>query len=188
MGDKGDKSAARPPEGSLVETRCLIKGPKFAIVPFAEPHSGPKSKTGSGVFFGNNAPRPKSIRLFIDVAFQHSSNRIKNRPSSIVGTIIYHPGTWVEPPLSHVFFWGGGCIRKDVDSGWHNKVYSSSFESTVISGHCCYSTPVFYHRNIANIVRITIKQSQNNQISTLITLNNDCQRWTIMLVKTNKYW
>ena len=47
-GDKGDKSAARPPEGSLVETRCLIKGPKSAIVPFAEPRSGPKSRTGSG--------------------------------------------------------------------------------------------------------------------------------------------
>ena len=27
MGDKGDKNAARPPEGSLVETRCLIKEP-----------------------------------------------------------------------------------------------------------------------------------------------------------------
>ena len=39
MGDKGDKSAARPPEGSLVETRCQIKGPKSAIVPFAEPRS-----------------------------------------------------------------------------------------------------------------------------------------------------
>ena len=48
MGDKGDKSAARPPEGSLVETRCLIKGPKSAIVPFAELRSGPKSRTGSG--------------------------------------------------------------------------------------------------------------------------------------------
>ena len=47
-GDKGDKSAARPPEGSLVETRSLIKGSKSAIVPFAEPRSGPKSKTGSG--------------------------------------------------------------------------------------------------------------------------------------------
>ena len=40
-GDKGDKSAARPPEGSLVETRCLIKGPKSAIVPFPGPRSGP---------------------------------------------------------------------------------------------------------------------------------------------------
>ena len=48
MGDKGDKSAARPPEGSLVETRCLIKGPNSAIVPFAEPRSGPKSRTDSG--------------------------------------------------------------------------------------------------------------------------------------------
>ena len=48
MGDKGDKSAAHPPEGSLVETRCLIKGPMFAIVPFPEPRSGPKSRTGPG--------------------------------------------------------------------------------------------------------------------------------------------
>ena len=48
MGDKGDKNAARPPEGSLVETRCLIKGPKSAIVPFPEPRSGPKSRTGPG--------------------------------------------------------------------------------------------------------------------------------------------
>ena len=48
MGYKGDKTAVRPPEGSLVETRCL-KRPKSAIVPFAEPRSGPKSKTGSGV-------------------------------------------------------------------------------------------------------------------------------------------
>ena len=47
-GDKGDKNAARPPEGSLVETRCLIKGPKSAIVPFPEPRSGPKSRAGSG--------------------------------------------------------------------------------------------------------------------------------------------
>ena len=42
-GDKRDKNAARPPEGSLFETRCLIKGPKSAIVPFTEPRSGPKS-------------------------------------------------------------------------------------------------------------------------------------------------
>ena len=48
MGDKGNKSAAHPPEGSLVETRCLIKGPKSAIIPFAEPRSGPKSRKGSG--------------------------------------------------------------------------------------------------------------------------------------------
>ena len=48
MGDKGDKNAARPPEGSLVETRCLIKGPKSAIVPFPAPRSGPKSRTGPG--------------------------------------------------------------------------------------------------------------------------------------------
>ena len=51
MGDKGDKNAARPPEGSLVETRCLINGPKSAIVPFAEPRSGPKSRTGSEVLW-----------------------------------------------------------------------------------------------------------------------------------------
>ena len=48
QGGKGDKSAARPPEGSLVETRCLIKGPKSAIVPFPGPRSGPKSRTGPG--------------------------------------------------------------------------------------------------------------------------------------------
>ena len=50
-GDKGDKSAANPPEGSLVETRCLIKGPKSAIVPFPGPRSGPKSRTGPGAVF-----------------------------------------------------------------------------------------------------------------------------------------
>ena len=50
MGDKGDKSAACPPKGRLVETRCQIKGLKSAIVPFAEPRSRPKSWTGSGVF------------------------------------------------------------------------------------------------------------------------------------------
>ena len=49
-GDKGDKNAARPPEGSLVETRCLIKGPKSAIVPFPGPRSGPKSRSGPGAF------------------------------------------------------------------------------------------------------------------------------------------
>ena len=47
-GDKKDKNAARPPEGSLVETRCLIIGPKSAIVPFPGPRSGPKSRTGPG--------------------------------------------------------------------------------------------------------------------------------------------
>ena len=48
QGGEGDKNAARPPEGSLVETRCLIKGPKSAIVPFPGPRSGPKSRTGPG--------------------------------------------------------------------------------------------------------------------------------------------
>ena len=54
-GDKGDKNAARPPEGSLVETRCLIKGPKSAIVPFPGPRSGPKSRTGPGALAGEHA-------------------------------------------------------------------------------------------------------------------------------------
>ena len=54
MGYKGDKSAARPPEGNLVETRCL-KGPKSAIVPFAEPRSGPKSRRAPG------CPTPTSV-------------------------------------------------------------------------------------------------------------------------------
>ena len=61
MGDKGDKNAACPPEGSLVETRCLIKGPKSAIVPFAEPRSGPKSRTGSGA-----SQKAKSRELALD--------------------------------------------------------------------------------------------------------------------------
>ena len=56
MGDKGDKSAARPPKGSQVETRCL-KGPKSAIVPFAKPRSGPKSWTGSWVLFRKSSPQ-----------------------------------------------------------------------------------------------------------------------------------
>ena len=60
MGYKGDKSAARPPEGSLVETRCL-KGPKSAIVPFAEPRSGPKSRTDSGVL-----PLQPARGVFVD--------------------------------------------------------------------------------------------------------------------------
>ena len=61
MGDKGDKNAARPPEGSLVETRCLIKGPKSAIVPFPGPRSGPKSRTGSGA-----SHKAKSRRLALE--------------------------------------------------------------------------------------------------------------------------
>ena len=56
MGDKGDKNAARPPEGSLVETRCLIKGPKSAIVPFPGPRSGPKSRTGPGALAKRSVP------------------------------------------------------------------------------------------------------------------------------------
>ena len=65
MGDKGDKSAARPPEGSLVETRCLIKGPKSAIVPFAEPRSGPKSRTGSGA---SQTAKNQELALFLSGA------------------------------------------------------------------------------------------------------------------------
>ena len=62
-GDKGDKKAARPPEGSLVETRCLIKGPKSAIVPFPGPRSGPKSRTGPGAFAGG-------LPIFVAVSHQ----------------------------------------------------------------------------------------------------------------------
>ena len=58
QGDKGDKNAARPPEGSLVETRCLIKGPKSAIVPFPGPRSGPKSRTGPGALPAGLTARP----------------------------------------------------------------------------------------------------------------------------------
>ena len=62
MGDKGDKNAARPPEGSLVETRCLIKGPKSAIVPFPGPRSGPKSRTGPGALAGSVPGRRERSR------------------------------------------------------------------------------------------------------------------------------
>ena len=34
-GDKGDKNAARPPEGSLVETRCLITRPQVCHCSFS---------------------------------------------------------------------------------------------------------------------------------------------------------
>ena len=63
MGDKGDKNAARPPEGSLVETRCLIKGPKSAIVPFPGPRSGPKSRTGPGALAKSVPPAQISLTL-----------------------------------------------------------------------------------------------------------------------------
>ena len=69
MGDKGDKNAARPPEGSLVETRCLIKGPKSAIVPFSGPRSGPKSRTGPGAIC-------PAVEKFVFISF-FSSDRIK---------------------------------------------------------------------------------------------------------------
>ena len=82
MGAKRDKSAARPPEGSLVETRCLIKGPKSAIVPFSEPRPGPKSRTGSGV------PRKKrgGSRLFVAASHQtRYDTRSKARRTIKVG-------------------------------------------------------------------------------------------------------
>ena len=75
MGDKGDKSAARPPEGSLVETRCLIKGPKSAIVPFAEPRSGPKFKTGPGVFSA------KSEEVALDADYTNDIPLLANTPT-----------------------------------------------------------------------------------------------------------
>ena len=63
-GDKGDKNAARPPEGSLVETRCLIKGPKSAIVPRSEP----KSRTGFGVprkKRGGSRPKTDEVKMVL---------------------------------------------------------------------------------------------------------------------------
>ena len=72
-GDKGDKNAARPPEGSLVETRCLIKGPKSAIVPFPGPRSGPKSTTGPGALAGSVAVfilRPTNVRIWHKAVFK----------------------------------------------------------------------------------------------------------------------
>ena len=91
-GDKEDSNEARPPEGSLVETRCLIKGPKSAIVPFAEPRSGPKSRTGSWVLFRKNAPPTVVKRLFISSSSSDSPaglpkrnvHLLKNRSGSTV--------------------------------------------------------------------------------------------------------
>ena len=81
MGDKGDKSAARPPEGSLVETRCLIKGPKSAIVPFAEPRSGAKSRTDSGVL-------PTSSACFV---WRTRRRVFIEESESIMLGVQYHP-------------------------------------------------------------------------------------------------
>ena len=61
VGYKGDKTAARPPGGSLVEI-------KSAILPFAELRSGPKSRTGSRMYSGKNVPifilRHTSVRMW----------------------------------------------------------------------------------------------------------------------------
>ena len=67
-GDKGDKNAVRPPEGSLVETRCLIKGPKSAIVPFPGPRSGPKSRTGPGA-----SPRARRYLSYAPPAYEYGT-------------------------------------------------------------------------------------------------------------------
>ena len=72
MGYKGDKSTARPPEGSLVETR-YIKGPKSAIVPFAEPRSGPKSRTDSGV------PHLCDLAKLVLIKINHYRNKVFNK-------------------------------------------------------------------------------------------------------------
>ena len=90
MGDKGDKNAAHPPEGSLVETRCLIKGPKSAIVPFPEPRSGPKSRTGPGALADGGGNKevhtfPKGIspkvnlieRVMVKLIFAQSAGAVE---------------------------------------------------------------------------------------------------------------
>ena len=71
MGDKGEKSAANPPEGSLVENKCLIKGPMSAIVPSAEPRSGTKSRTGSGA-----SQRAKSQELAVYLSLPPTSHTL----------------------------------------------------------------------------------------------------------------
>ena len=83
VGYKGNKTAARPPEGSLVKTRYL-KGLKSAIVPFAEPRSGPKScsglRSGAWLFSGKNVP------IFANVSHQtRLDTRSKARRAIKVG-------------------------------------------------------------------------------------------------------
>ena len=96
MGNKGDKTAARPPEGSLVETRCL-KGPKSTIVPFAEPHSGPKSKTGSGVWIVVAASHQTRLdtrskaRGPIKVEIKGEGGRERDDWFGLLGFIAYQP-------------------------------------------------------------------------------------------------
>ena len=101
MGDKGDKNAARPPEGSLVETRCLIKGPKSAIVLFPGPRSGPKSRTGPGA--QDLAPL-KQKNLILDV-------RKFLRP--------HNPNIWPFTPLD--FYMLGVTERKTIKTPCNNK-------------------------------------------------------------------
>ena len=85
-GDKGDKNAARPPEGSLVETRCLIKGPKSAIVPFPGPRSGPKSRTGPGALAKKSVPpQPTATKAKTHAtrSVYHCSQPVEVRPGPV---------------------------------------------------------------------------------------------------------
>ena len=127
-GDKGDKNAARPPEGSLVETRCLIKGPKSAIVPFPGPRSGPKSRTGPG-------------------ASQKAKSRVMPKPSrsNRTTTILISPYQWVQtfPKL----------IRPKVKGTVRLEFELANFQvATQHSSHYATGTPRMFskHMNILN--------------------------------------
>ena len=129
MGYKGDKSAARPPEGSLVETRCL-KGPKSAIVPFAEPRSGPKSRTGSGVSSAKDVPWNLGVNLRL-------VQRIKNELDESNG---YDEGTATRMFLSNYsgkkrtpdFF--GETPKAIIDNNPYKSIRSTT-NDTIVS--CC---------------------------------------------------
>ena len=115
MGYKEDKSAARQPEGSLVETRCL-KGPKSAIVPFAEPRSGPKSKTSSGVFFGNNSPNVARVALGLQsniISLWKSPLYIENRDDTTAERIlsILKRSRYGALPLDSLLSYQDNCWR-----------------------------------------------------------------------------
>ena len=66
-GDKGDKNAARPPKGSLVKTRCLIKGPNLPLF-LLQSHAPDRSrKQASGL---RKKLKAESKPIFVAVSHQ----------------------------------------------------------------------------------------------------------------------
>ena len=130
--DKQDKNAARPPEGSLVETRCLIKGPKSTIVPFPGPCSGPKSRTGSGASQKAKSrvravfiPRPTNVRIWHKAVFKvgpvagPKPNAIGSSKNASAPLAFPFSGRFrrraINPtPPKRVKAWGDGPLRPEV--------------------------------------------------------------------------